>query len=136
MTNDAVSKVDDFLTWAKVFTLSTIADGSPRARPMGLHMVVDGSIVFGVGDFKDVYRQLIADPEVEITACIGGEWLRLHGRAVPLHDQAISEKALDMVPPLRNIYNEESGRKLEMFRLEDAVAEFIDMMTVTESLRL
>ena len=41
-----------------------------------------------------------------------------------------------MVPPLRNIYNEESGRKLEMFRLENAVAEFIDMMTVTESLRL
>lgn len=136
MTNDAVSKVDDFLTRAKVFTLSTVDDGRPRARPLGLHMVVDDSIVFGVGDFKDVYRQLIADPEVEITACIGGEWLRLHGRAVPLHDQEISERALDMVPPLRNIYNEESGRKLEMFRLEDAVAQFIDMMTVTESLRL
>ena len=136
MTNDAVSKVDDFLTRAKVFTLSTVDGGRPRARPLGLHMVIDGSIVFGVGDFKNVYRQLIADPEVEITACIGGEWLRLHGRAVPLHDPAVSEKALDMVPPLRNIYNEESGRRLEMFRLEDAVAEFIDMMTVKESLRL
>ena len=79
MMNDAVSKVDDFLTRAKAFTLSTVDGNRPRARPLGLHMVVDGSIVFGVGDFKDVYRQLIANPEVEITACIGH---RMHRRGV------------------------------------------------------
>ena len=97
---------------------------------------MDGSVVFGVGDFKDVYRQIVANPKVEITACIGGEWLRLHGRAVRIEDDSVSERALDMVPPLRNIYNDETGHKLAMFRIEDAKAEFIDTMTVKESYEL
>ena len=106
MTSEVVAKIDDFLTRAKVFTLSTVDGDRPRARPLGLHMVVNGSVVFGVGDFKDVYRQIVANPKVEITACIGGEWLRLHGRAVRIEDDSVSERALDMVPPLRNIYND------------------------------
>ena len=136
MTNEAVAKIDDFLTRAKVFTLSTVDGDEPRARPLGLYMVVDGSVVFGVGDFKDVYKQIVANPKVEITACIGGEWLRLHGRAVRIEDDSASERALDMIPPLRSIYNDETGHKLAMFRLEDAKAEFIDMMTVKESYEL
>ena len=136
MTCEATAKIDDFLTRAKVFTLSTVDGDEPRARPLGLHMIVDGSIVFGVGDFKDVYKQIVANPKVEITACIGGEWLRLHGRAVRIEDDSVSERALDMVPPLRSIYNNETGHKLAMFRLENAKAEFIDMMTVKESYEL
>ena len=136
MTCEATANIDDFLTRAKVFTLSTVDGDEPRARPLGLHMIVDGSVVFGVGDFKDVYRQIVANPKVEITACIGGEWLRLHGRAVRIEDDSVSERALDMVPPLRSIYNDETGHKLAMFRLEDAKAEFIDMMTVKESYEL
>ena len=133
MTNDAIGKIDDFLNNAKVFTLSTVDGDRPRARPLGLHMVVDGAIVFGVGDFKDVYRQLIANPKVEITACTGADWLRLSGKAVPLHDDSVSERALEMVPSLRAVYNDETGHRLEMFRVEDARAEFINVMTVTES---
>ena len=136
MTDKAVAKIDDFLNRAKVFTLSTVDGDRPRARPLGLHMVVDGSLVFGVGDFKDVYRQIVANPRVEITACIGGEWLRLSGRAVRVEDESVSERALDRVPPLRAIYNDETGHRLAMFRLEDARAEFIDMMTVKESYEL
>ena len=136
MTSKAVAKIDDFLTRAGVFTLSTVDGNEPRARPLGLHMVVDVSVVFGVGDFKDVYRQIVANQKVEITACIGGEWLRLHGRAVRIEDDSVSERALDMVPPLRSIYNDETGHKLAMFRIEDAKAEFIDTMTVKESYEL
>ena len=136
MTCEATAKIDDFPTRAKVFTLSTVDGDEPRARPLGLHMIVDGSIVFGVGDFKDVYKQIVANPKVEITACIGGEWLRLHGRAVRIEDDSVSERALDMVPPLRSIYTDETGHKLAMFRLENAKAEFIDMMTVKESYEL
>ena len=136
MTSEAVAKIDSFLTRAKVFTLSTVDGDEPRARPLGLHMMVGDSVVFGVGDFKNVYKQIVANPKVEITACIGGEWLRLHGRAVRIEDDSISERALDMIPPLRSIYNDETGHKLTMFRLEDAKAEFIDMMTVKESYEL
>jgi uncharacterized pyridoxamine 5'-phosphate oxidase family protein len=41
---------------------------------------------------------------------------------------------LDAAPNLRNIYNEQTGYKLAMFHLENAVAVDIPMMGAGESL--
>ena len=63
-----VSKVNDFLSEAGVFFLATADGDQPKVRPLGAHMEMDGKVLFGVGDFKEVYRQLVANPKVEI-AC-------------------------------------------------------------------
>ena len=124
-----MSKVNDFLTGAGVFFLATVDGDQPKLRPLGLHLEMDGKVLFGVGDFKAVYRQLIANPKVEIVACRpDGHWLRYTGRAVFETDPKYAEAALEAMPDLKQIYNEQTGHKMMMFRLEDATAVEIAVM--------
>lgn len=130
-----MSRINDFLTEAGLFFLATVDGDQPKLRPLGAHMEMDGKILFGVGDFKNVYRQLQANPKVEIVACKkDGHWLRYTGKAVFETDPKYAESSLEAMPHLRNIYNEETGNKLMMFHLEDATAVDIPMMGEGENL--
>ena len=130
-----MSKVNDYLSEAKVFFLATVDGDQARVRPLGAHMEMDGKVIFGVGDFKDVYRQLVAAPKCEIAALKGeGHWMRYTGRAVFETDPKYAEAMLDGAPHLRNIYNETTGHKMMCFHLEDATAVDIQVMTPGESL--
>lgn len=122
-------KVNDFLTEAGVFFLATADGDQPRVRPLGAHLEMDGKVLFGVGDFKEVYRQLVANPKVEIVACKpDGHWMRYTGKAVFETDPRYAEANLEAMPNLRDIYNEKTGHKLMMFHLEDATAVEIAVM--------
>ena len=124
-----MSKVNDFLTAAGVFFLATADGDQPKIRPLGAHMEIDGKEIFGVGDFKDVYKQLVANPKTEIVAAKqDGHWLRYTGKAVFETDPKYAEAALEASPNLKSIYNEETGNKLMMFHLEDATAVDIAVM--------
>ena len=112
------------------------ADGNqPKLRPLGAFLEADGKIIFGVGDFKDVYKQLQANPKCEIVACKkDGHWMRYTGKAVFATDPKYAEMALEAAPNLKKIYNEESGRKLALFTIEDATCVDIAMMGPGEDL--
>lgn len=130
-----MSKINDFLTEAGVFFLATVDGDQPKLRPLGAHFEMDGKLLFGVGDFKDVYKQLIANPKTEIVAAKpDGHWLRYTGRAVFETDEKYANALLEASPRLKDIYNEQSGRKMMMFHLEDATAVDIPMMGPGESL--
>ena len=124
-----MSKVNDFLTEAGIFFLATCDGDQPKLRPLGAHFEMDGKVLFGVGDFKDVYRQLIANPKTEIVAAKpDGHWMRYTGKAVFETDPKYAEAALAATPDLKAIYNEETGHKMMMFHLEEATAVEIAVM--------
>ncbi|MCI9198275.1 MAG: pyridoxamine 5'-phosphate oxidase [Lachnospiraceae bacterium] len=124
-----MSRLNDFLTEAGVFFLATTDKDQPKLRPLGAHFEIDGKVLFGVGDFKEVYAQMQANPLVEIAACKpNAEWLRYTGRAVFETDPKYAAAALDAMPDLKKIYNDETGHKLMMFHLEDAKAVVIQLM--------
>ena len=124
-----MNKIEEFLKETNAFFLATCDGDQPKCRPLGLHIVCDGKLLFGVGDFKDVYRQLKANPKVEIVSLkADGHWLRYTGKAVFETDPKYAEAALDAMPYLRNIYNEQTGNKMMMFRIEDATALDIAVM--------
>ena len=130
-----MSKVNDFLTETGSFFLATVDGDRPRLRPLGLHVEKDGRLLFGVGDFKNVYRQLLANPKCEISALKpDGHWLRYSGKAVFVEDPALEEAVLDGAPYLRSIYNPETGHHLKLFYLADAAAVDIPMMGPGEDL--
>ena len=124
-----MSKVNDFLSEAGVFFLATVDGDQPKLRPLGAHLEMDGKVVFGVGDFKAVYRQMVANPKVEIAACKqDGHWMRYTGRVVFEEDPKYAEAMLEAMPNLRDIYNETTGHKMMAFHLEDATAVDIAVM--------
>ncbi len=130
-----MSKINDFLTEAGIFFLATVDGDQPKLRPLGAHFEMDGRILFGVGDFKDVYKQLSANPKTEIVACKpDGHWLRYTGRAVFETDPRYEAAALEAMPNLKRIYNEQTGHRMMMFHLEDASAVQIAVMGEGENL--
>lgn len=130
-----MSKVNDFLTEAGVFFLATVDGDQPKLRPLGAHMEMDGKVLFGVGDFKDVYKQMVANPKVELAACKqGGHWMRYTGKAVFETDPKYAQAMLDGAPHLRKIYNDETGHKMMVFHLADATAVDIAVMGPGENL--
>jgi len=130
-----MSKIGDFLKEAKVFYLATAEEDQPRVRPLGAFLEMDGKVIFGIGDFKNVYRQLQKNPLCEIVALKdGGVWMRYTGKAVFETDGKYAEAILDNAPYLRNIYNETTGHKMMTFHLEEATCVSIQVMGEGESL--
>ena len=130
-----MSKINDFLNEAGVFYLATTDGDQPKLRPLGAHFEIDGKVLFAVGDFKNVYKQLLANPKTEIVACKNnGHWMRYTGKAVFETDPKYSEAALEASPNLKSIYNEKTGYKLAMFHIEDATCVDIAMMGDGENL--
>ena len=64
MTNAA--KVHEFLNKAQTFYFLTTDGDQPKGRPFGFQMLVDDTLYFGCGTFKNVFKQLTANPKVEV----------------------------------------------------------------------
>ena len=67
MTN--AQKVSEFLRKAKTFYFLTTDGNQPKGRPFGFHMLVEDKIYFGCGTFKNVFKQLTNNPQVEGSGC-------------------------------------------------------------------
>ncbi len=131
--DQAMQRIDDLLTASKAFFLATVDGDQPKLRPLGAHHVVDGKVWLGVGEFKDVYRQLAANPKCEVVALQpdSGKWLRWTGRAVFAEGEMrekLEEVFLEAAPALRKIYDKSPGKRMMCFTLEDARAELIPLM--------
>ena len=127
-------KVFNFLNEAKVFYLSTIDGDKPRCRPLGLKSLIDGKVYFGVGEFKNVYKQLVANPNCELVGLKGGEWIRINGKAVFEKDYKLAEKILDENKHLKEMY-EKNNWKIMIFHIEGTV-EIIKMMSTTDKFEI
>lgn len=130
-----VEKVKEYLDGAKIFYFTTVDGDKPKCRPFGFSMIDDGKLYFGTGTFKDCFKQLEANPNVEICAMGNGGFLRYYGKAKIVEDEALSQKALDAMPQVKKMY-EQNGWKMGMFYLEDATAEFRGMMGIKESVKM
>ena len=127
MALESADRIDEFLNEAKVFFLATVDGDKPKNRPLGFHLLKDGKLYFGVGDFKDVYKQMVENPYVEIVALVETDFLRYYGKAVFEEDYAFGKSIVAGNEFLQGIYNDETGYKLAIFHLEEATAEIRDI---------
>ena len=130
-----MSKLNDFLTEAGMFFIATNDGAQPKVRPFGSHIEMDGKVIFAVGDFKAVYRQMQANPLCEIVACKpDGLWLRYTGKIVFDNDKKIEDAMFETSPVLREIYNEKTGYNMKTFHLEEAQAYLMPPMGQPEKI--
>lgn len=103
MTN--AEKVNAFLDQAKTFYFLTTDGDQPKGRPFGFHMLVEDRLYFGCGTFKNVFRQLTANPKVEVLAVNGGEFLRYDGTVKVVRDDTLLEKVRQSMPQIMALYD-------------------------------
>ncbi|MDB0440863.1 pyridoxamine 5'-phosphate oxidase family protein [Clostridioides difficile] len=114
-------KALDFLNKAGVYYLAT-ADESNHAhvRPLGFVMEYDGKLTFCTSNQKNMFKQLIFNPNVEI-CCIDQKFntLRILGEAVFVTSKETQAKALEVMPSLSKMYSVGDG-KFEIFSIDKA----------------
>ena len=116
-----VERAAKFLKDAETYYLATADGDQPRVRPFGTAHVYEGRLYIQTGKVKDVSRQILANPKVEICAFNGNEWIRIAGSLE--EDDRVEARAsmLDAYPSLKNMYAADDGNT-QVFYFKDAVA--------------
>ena len=131
-----IEKVNDFLADAGVFFLASIDGDQAKCRPLGFHMLIDDKIYFGVGTFKEVWKQMQENPKIEIVALNDekDKFIRYYGNATADDNPELVEKAFEMMPEIGEIYKANNW-EMGIFYLDDATAEFRNIMEVEETFK-
>ncbi len=110
-----MQEVWEFLKSSGVYYLATIDGDEPRVRPFGTAEIFENHLYIQTGKKKDVYKQILNNPNVEICAFKDGKWIRVSGKLIP--DERIEAKKdmLDKNPNLRSIYNENDDNTIVLY---------------------
>ncbi len=133
MTN--LEKVEKFLSESKIFYIVTVDKDKPKARPISFKMLDGDKLWFGVGTFKDVYKQLIANPNIEIVAMNKDKWMRYDGKTKFVEDERLENKCLDLLGPIGKMYRD-NGWKMGMFYIDNAHVEIKSVIDLVEEFDL
>jgi len=112
-----MSKVVDFLNEAKTYYLATVEEDQPRVRPFGAAAEYNGKVYLSTNKEKNVFKQFVKNPKIEISGMAKGQWIRITGNAVV--DETIDAKKamLDANPFLEKTYSVNDG-KLAVFYID------------------
>jgi uncharacterized pyridoxamine 5'-phosphate oxidase family protein len=117
-----------FLEENPVFYLATVEGYLPRVRPLGFAMWYNGHLCLAIGKQKAAYKQLLDNTNLEI--CVAndrGEWLRVQGTANFDNTPATVAAAMQKMPQLADLYNDETGHKLGIVYLDHISARLFSM---------
>ncbi len=126
-----IEKVVEFLDKAKTFYFLTTDGDQPRGRPFGFKIVYNGKLYFGCGTFKNVFKQLTANPRVEVLAVNGMDFMRYDGKAVVVKDEGLLAAVREANANLMGMYDK-NGWEMGLFYLEGGHAEIRGMMELKE----
>ena len=118
-----MNEVVKFLQENPVQYLATVGrDGKAKCRPFMFAGEMDGKLWFCTNNRKDVYKDMQANPHVEVSVSSPSyAWIRLHGEAVFENNMAAKEMCIQN-PIVKGQYGEASNPIFEVFYLKDAHA--------------
>jgi uncharacterized pyridoxamine 5'-phosphate oxidase family protein len=120
-----MQEVYDFLKKCNTYYLATTEGDQPRVRPFGTYHIYDGKLYIQTGKSKDVSKQILANPNVELCAFDGGSggWIRISAKAIDDPRVEAIQSMLDAFPMLNDRYSADDGNT-QVFYLQDATATF------------
>ena len=116
-----MSKSFEFLKSCEVFFLTTINGEVPASRPFGAVMEYEGNLYISTGNTKDVYKQLIQNPNIQIVALKKEtrEWIRINGKAIETKDLKEKRIMLEECPILSKRFDSEACEYFALFKIID-----------------
>ena len=118
-----MQEVYEFLNKCKTYYLATVEGDQPHVRPFGTAMIFEGKLYIQTGKVKDVSKQMVKNPKVEICAFDGKEWLRIAATAVEDDRLIAKQHMLEKYPELSGMYKADDGNTQVLY-LKDATAVF------------
>ena len=128
---NGLGKTCKFLKEAGTYYLATIEDNKPRVRPFGTAHIFEDKLYIQTGLKKDVAKQMLENPNVEISAFKDGVWIRVSGEAVLDERIEAQESLLNEYPELNSMYKAGDGNTA-VFYLKNAKATFYSFSEAPE----
>lgn len=120
-----MEKAFDFLSRHKDVAFATVEDGMPKIRIFEIMKQQGNTLYFATASWKEVYRQLQENPNVEILAMNGNIFVRIAGQAVFDVDDATAREIYAANPVLPRLYK--AYTDLVYFRLSAATLDYYDL---------
>jgi pyridoxamine 5'-phosphate oxidase len=100
--------------------LATVEGNKPHVRAMGMFKADENGIIIETGTFKDVYKQMAANPNVEL--CFfnakAGTQIRVSGAVEPVDDIELKKEIVVQRPFLKQRVAEGGYEAMGVFRLK------------------
>lgn len=77
------------------FHLATVEGNQPRVRGMLLYRADENGIIFHTASTKDVYKQMMENPKVELCFQANGLQIRVTGEMELIEDEALKEEIMN-----------------------------------------
>lgn len=115
-----MSKVVEFLNANPVQYLATVGrDGKAKCRPFMFSGEMDGKLWFCTNSTKEVYKDMQANPEIEVSVSNPEyAWIRLHGKAVFEDNHEVKVACMEN-PIVKGQYETAENPIFEVFYLEN-----------------
>ena len=94
------------------FHLATVDGDKARVRPFGFVMKRNDALYFCTNKGKDVYKQLVKNPEIEISDMGKDSWLRIRGRIAFDDSREAKAQAFEVMPELLRMYPKGADEEL------------------------
>lgn len=118
------SEILEFLRANTTCYLATVDGDKPHVRAMGIFSADEDGIIFHTNIYKDLYKQLSANPNVEM--CFfgkkGGTQIRVSGVAEPVEDRKLKDEIIAQRPFLKGDVEKEGYGALPVYRVAQAKA--------------
>ena len=119
-----------FLNDNPVFQLATSEGSVPHVRSLMLHKADETGIYFMVGKFKDVYRQLSLNPQVELCFHTDQLQIRICGVAEKLDkDLDLKKEILEVRPYLKELIEGFGMKYMAVYRVRNGIASAWSLKT-------
>jgi len=118
-----MKEVYEFLKKCGAYYLATTDGDQPRVRPFGTVLIFENKLYIQTGKAKNVSKQMMKNPKIEICAFSGDKWVRVE--AIVVEDDRIEpkRKMLDAYPQLKSMYSAEDSNTQVLY-LKNATATF------------
>jgi pyridoxamine 5'-phosphate oxidase len=117
------TEIFKYLNEARIFFLATTEGDTPHVRGIFLHKADEKGISFTTGKFRDLYKQLKANPKVELCFSREKSSIRVSGTVVELDDDIDLKKEIVEARPFMKPWIDAKGfAPMAVFRVVDCVA--------------
>lgn len=118
-----MEEVYEFLKKCGAYYLATVEGDQPRVRPFGTVLIFDKKLYIQTGKSKNVSKQMLANPKIEICAFSGDKWIRVEALAIEDDRIEPKQKMLEAYPQLKAMYSAD-GPNTQVLYLKNATATF------------
>jgi len=125
------AEIIDFMNKTHTCYMATLEGDKPHVRAIGIVKADEDGVIVQTWTFKDIYKQLSANPNVEL--CFHdnkqGIQVRVSGAVEVIDDPKLREEMVKQRPFMKPIAEERGYEVIAIYRLKKGVAHVWTMKT-------